>query len=298
MLMFFTNGSYYSNSEIDAPMSEIGIFVTSAGHHTLVKKPHFDTVRPNGRKDYQILYVNKGKIYYTVEDTQYICDENCILLYKPYEPQFYTYRLEDSPDIYWMHFTGNAVDRILHNLHLDENQCQTVKSETDLTQYFNNIISEFQIKSFNYAEIANLNFRLLLNLFSRGAKEVYTSKTQSFDEVNNAVTYFNNHFADNISIVEYAKSQNISIGWFTKLFRQQLNTTPHKYLVDLRIEKSKSLLISDMPISEVAFNVGFTDPLYFSRAFHKATGMSPIQYRKQNAGVVAMDEREAPWITD
>ena len=76
------------------------------------------------------------------------------------------------------------------------------------------------------------------------------------------------------------------------------DTTPHKYLVDLRIEKSKSLLISDMPISEVAFNVGFTDPLYFSRAFHKATGMSPIQYRKQNAGVVAMDEREAPWITD
>ena len=64
MLMFFTNGSYYSNSEIDAPMSDIGILVTSAGHHTLVKKPHFDTVRPNGRKDYQILYVNKGKIYY------------------------------------------------------------------------------------------------------------------------------------------------------------------------------------------------------------------------------------------
>lgn len=58
---------------------------------------------------------------------------------------------------------------------------------------------------------------------------------------------------------------------------------------NLRINKASELLIhSDMNVSEIAYNLGFSDPFYFSKTFKKETGLSPLQYRreKQNNGSV------------
>ncbi len=293
--MFLFNSYNFSDSEIDTPMNDVPIIVTSAGHHIMLQKPRFDTVRPSGRRDYQILYVKKGRIYYTIDGVKSVCNENCILIYRPYEPQFYTYTLDDSADIYWVHFTGNNVDNFLSSLHLDGERCFSVNSSVDFSQLFDNIISELQLKSYNYAEFVDLNFKLLLYSFSRELHKNLALKKHSYAEIDNAVTYFNTHFNENIDVVEYAKSQNISIGWFTKLFRQQMNTTPHKYLVELRIAKAKSLLISKIPINEVAYMVGFTDPLYFSRAFRKSTGLSPSQFRKLRKSLETISQEDAPW---
>jgi len=39
---------------------------------------------------------------------------------------------------------------------------------------------------------------------------------------------------------------------------------------------------SEMNISEIAYNLGFSDPLYFSKYFKKEIGVAPLQYRKEN----------------
>lgn len=295
MKMFLYNSSYYSDSEVDIPMSNVPLFVTSAGHHIMLNMSHFDTVRPNGRRDYQILFCKKGRIFYTIGKNEAVCNENCFLLYKPYEPQFYTYMLEDSSDVYWIHFTGNGIEELLDRLKINT-RCQSVKSSVDYTQYFDNIISELQLKKYNYTNIAIMNFELLLYHFSRELQKNLESKNRSFAVINNAVTYFNTHFSDTIDIAEYAKSQNVSPGWFIKLFKEQLNTTPHKYLVDLRIARAKSLLSSKMPINEISYMIGFEDPLYFSRVFNKLTGMSPSRYRQVHSSLENIRQEEAPWM--
>ena len=116
--MFLYNSSYYSDSEVDIPMSNVPLFVTSAGHHIMLNMSHFDTVRPNGRRDYQILFCKKGRIFYTIGKNEAVCNENCFLLYKPYEPQFYTYMLEDSSDVYWIHLPGTESKSCLTGLKL------------------------------------------------------------------------------------------------------------------------------------------------------------------------------------
>ena len=71
--------------------------------------------------------------------------------------------------------------------------------------------------------------------------------------------------------------------------------SPQKYLTNVRIKKAKTLLRSDNKISIISEAVGYPDQLYFSRVFHKATGMSPTEYRgeiqKQNK--ITLDQ--APW---
>ena len=60
-----------------------------------------------------------------------------------------------------------------------------------------------------------------------------------------------------------------------------MNTTIISYVNKLRIESSKSLLLSsDLNISEIASTTGFFDINYFSRIFKKYTGISPTDYRK------------------
>ena len=74
---------------------------------------------------------------------------------------------------------------------------------------------------------------------------------------------------------------HMSKSYFLRLFRRYMGTTPYNYLVNFRITQAKELLVlTDHSISEIAQEVGFGDASNFSTRFAKATGQSPLQYRK------------------
>ena len=57
---------------------------------------------------------------------------------------------------------------------------------------------------------------------------------------------------------------------------------PQEYLIQTRIARAKILLANpDLRIMDIAPQVGYEDPLHFSKAFHKCCGMSPKEYRNQ-----------------
>jgi AraC-like DNA-binding protein len=67
----------------------------------------------------------------------------------------------------------------------------------------------------------------------------------------------------------------------TFCFRKELGTTPITYLQRYRINQAKTLLRdSQQTITEIALNVGFSDSSYFSRIFHRETGVSPEMFRR------------------
>lgn len=295
--MIIINGAFYQDSEQDHPIVTEPLFVTSAGHHTLIKQKSFKTIRPNGRRDYQILYVQKGKLYYYIKDKKYLCPEGSILLYKPNEPQIYVYYCEDNSDIFWIHFTGNDVESWLaHNGISNKTHMQLHPSE-NYSRIFNLIIGEFQHKLFNYSQIINTQFKELLYHFSRGLRQNDNQQNKLSREVEAALEYFNNHYKEPFNIGEFAASLNISVSWFTRIFKKQIGSTPHKYLTELRISKSKSLLQSNMSIGEIAENVGFSDQLYFSRVFSQVTGVSPSKYKKQTA-LKNLPSEKIPWHSE
>lgn len=70
---------------------------------------------------------------------------------------------------------------------------------------------------------------------------------------------------------------------FLRLFRQTFNTTPHRYLVERRLEKAKELLSSkELRVTDVCFEVGFQSLGSFSTLFHKHVGHAPITYREKS----------------
>lgn len=98
--------------------------------------------------------------------------------------------------------------------------------------------------------------------------------------VRKAMAYIHTHYSEPVSRQTIARHINISEDYLTFCFRQEMGTTPIKYLQRYRVNQSKILLKnSQKNITEIAMDVGFSDSGYFSRIFHRETGMSPDQFR-------------------
>jgi AraC family transcriptional regulator len=73
---------------------------------------------------------------------------------------------------------------------------------------------------------------------------------------------------------------NLSQYHFCRLFKQSTGITPHQYLTRCRIDRAKQLLLkTELTITEVAFEVGFTNHSSFTRLFRQYVGVTPKVFR-------------------
>lgn len=90
------------------------------------------------------------------------------------------------------------------------------------------------------------------------------------------------NYNNGISVSTLAEKVYMDKSYFSRLFKEQIGMSPKRYILHVQIDKATELLqTTDYSITEIAYSVGFGDPLYFSRIFTKHKGLSPLAYRKQ-----------------
>lgn len=282
--MLIVSGSVPENSEIDIVDVKNPLTVTSCGHYSLIKRQRLLTSRPAGRKDYQLLYFQNGKGRFMLGETCYTVSEGEFFIYYPNEPQHYEYRLSDTPDLYWIHFTGKDVPQILQQLDFAESRRYHVRVKDVYHSLFDKIIHELQMKQSHFESLANTYFLELLTLMSRSATQNSGQvDVFRFEQVERAIQFFHTEFKRPFSVFDYARQCGMSVSWFARVFKRHTGTSPQQYLINVRINKAKELLVSSTyNISKIAEIVGYYNPLYFSRVFKKHTGCSPSEYRIRN----------------
>lgn len=101
--------------------------------------------------------------------------------------------------------------------------------------------------------------------------------------IQEAISYIEEHYQKDISIEEIASNCGLNRSYFGKIFKEEIGSTPQKFLLNYRMVKSTELLRhTDMPISEISPLVGYANQLHFSRAFKGLYGVSPRQWRNDN----------------
>jgi YesN/AraC family two-component response regulator len=99
--------------------------------------------------------------------------------------------------------------------------------------------------------------------------------------VKKALAYLHQNYAHPVSRWEIAEAVGVSQDYLTRVFSRELNISPWEYLNRYRILQSKQLLLNTTEtVGAIARQVGFKDQAYFSRVFHKVTGMSPQAFRE------------------
>lgn len=101
------------------------------------------------------------------------------------------------------------------------------------------------------------------------------------DIIDNAVAYINEHYADeDISLDSVAEAINISANYLSALFSHKVGLSFVEYITKKRMAKAKQLLRNTSKRSgEIACEIGYKDPRYFSFVFKKNQGCTPSQYR-------------------
>lgn len=279
----YINSGYLNNSRTDFKDNSTPLVVGSCGTYRLKTRPNLPTYWQKGRRDYQILYVANGKTHFWFDGKEEIVSAGHMVLYKPEEIQKYVYYLEDSPEVFWIHFTGSDVKNILayHGISLDEHvfYCGVLP---DYKALFRKIIQELQLCRYGYEDYIASLFNDILLLVDRQQHEQKKATGNVQEQIERAAAYFNENYNTKISIDDYAESLHISTNWFIHNFKQYAGMSPAQYILSLRMVNAQSLLErTTYNIKEISEIVGYENPLYFSRVFKKEIGKSPAQYRKE-----------------
>lgn len=98
-------------------------------------------------------------------------------------------------------------------------------------------------------------------------------------QLKQVVDFAHSYMQFNIGLHEMAGLVHLSPYHFGRLFKQTVGKSPYQFILQLKIECAKKLIKQNTgPISEIAYQLNFSDQSHFSNAFRKATGISPRQY--------------------
>jgi AraC-like DNA-binding protein len=132
-------------------------------------------------------------------------------------------------------------------------------------------------------------YRLFMTLF--GEAQGFGVNINNEGRFSALIQFLKDNLHRNISVEEMAKNMNLSRSHFTRLFSEEMNTTPRKYLEDLRLKTAIELLFDEQfNIKKAAASCGFTDDNYFCRLFKKRYGLSPGKYRGDELLYIKLNE--------
>ena len=281
----YLNCGYMHNSAIDFKNKSKPLIVGSCGTYRLLTTPKLPTYRPRGRLDYQLIYISAGQVYFHFDnkENETVIKAGNMVLFRPKEFQKYEYYGIDKTQVYWVHFTGSDVKNILRKYGIkDDLHYFFVGTSLEYERIYKKMISELQHCQNNYEEMLSILMRqLLICIYRELQKERKISDIYLDNEMDMATQYFTDNYSSDISIEEYASSRGMSISWFIRNFKKFTGITPMHFIVSTRISNAQLLLeTTKYSISEISRIVGYDNPLYFSRLFHKVKGFAPSEYRK------------------
>jgi AraC-like DNA-binding protein/ligand-binding sensor protein len=128
---------------------------------------------------------------------------------------------------------------------------------------------------------------LLADVMNRYVDNIFDySSKKNMDVVYRAVQYMRQNYSSKITLEDVAKAVYLSPTYLCKIFKKEVGCNFNEYLNQLRIEKSKQLLMErGNRIVDVMTVVGFEDQSYFTKVFKKVAGVSPKHFRRSAEAV-------------
>jgi len=260
----------------------------SVGYAENCQESPNDVQRPGGADNWvlELSLIGTAQVITPGGDTLTI-EEGDVFCYRPTTPQFYSLHPEAdrwhhcwacfSPGSNWLQwlqwpevFPGLLFLRLRD--HSIRRQVETL---------FHSLI---EISNSHYPHRQDLMLNLVEQIILWAEMENPRGSSYSPDlRIRKSLAFIDQHLTKPVSVQDLGLAAGLSPSRFAHLFQEIMGLSPLRYIEKRRVELASNLLLSTTePISAIASRAGYDDPLYFSRVFRRATGISPRQYR-QNA---------------
>ncbi len=266
---------YFSSSSLKA--KRLYYNVLCAGHFYCDNNYHLI------RESYNsilLLYVAHGTFTFKNNDGVFVTakqNETVILdCYNPHE-----YFTNDSLEFLWVHIDGaNCRDICSEIINTDGNIIKAVKHGY-IKELLYEILEGVQYNSlYTESELSVIIYKLLLEILNHGSA-LTKDKTQHKNNISSVKEYIAEHLNEKITVESLAKISNMSTTHFSRVFKQQTGFSPYDYVLMMRLNKAKELLLkTEMSVAEIAYETGFNSEANFVYCFTNNEGISPGKFRK------------------
>ena len=232
---------------------------------------------PHRRDDLLIYYVKEGVARLFVGEEEHRLTGGSIFVNFPHSDCRYA-SLPDTPwSIRWISVRGARLEEQLLLAGLSRACPYRALSDAPAVEaVFNEMYTHFDqpAPSSRYLCLSLL-YRLLSLLTADGGKEGGDARIRAAEE------FIARHYAEaDFGVARLAAMLGLHHNYFSVLYKHKTGQTPGHAIAERRfLEAAKMLRFTDRPIKACAFACGFSDELYFSRAFHRRFGVSPSVYR-------------------
>ncbi len=224
------------------------------------------TFEMTDRKNYGISLCINGQITYTMNGKHFISDKNVAILL----PKGASYTLLGDKDGLFP-----IVNFQCQDFTCDEITVIPLRNPKACIELFSAVKQSYLSKEKQLQTFS---------LFYKFLDEIDTKTTPSQHLLSSAIDHIAKNLSDTtLSNTELATHLGISEVYLRKLFLKQFGITPKQYVLNRRLEKAKTLLTdTTLTVTTISESCGFSNVYHFCRSFKQRTGLTPLQFSKQN----------------
>lgn len=244
---------------------------------------------------YELTFVDRGNLITEVEGTTYTLNEKELIIYTP--GQFHTQSIEKGSScsyvtiifdmkIFIENNTANNDEFINNKIFSYDKKIYNlinafVQESSSQIPYMNSLmlclLQEIIIRLLQLPFLKNINYSEKNDKPSSAIHKHYQDEL-----LEKILDFINESIYEPITIFEICQKFSLSRSSLQILFKENMDTTPKKYIINLKLEKSCQMIREEKyTISNIALMLGFNSIHYFSRAFTQKYSISPSEYAKQ-----------------
>lgn len=247
-----------------------GLWLTSVGHYRTTDHVQ----QPRIREDYLLVYCIDGEGTFQVGERLFRVTDGSFFVNHPGLVHQYSCNHSTGWNIRWVHFAGERAQQLvrLAGFHLSQ-PVLSIGRKNEMEKRF----VQMQRLLARHDEHGALDASAVLYQLLLGLRHQTRARQLRDHGIENALTDDEPN-----SVSGMAATCGLSRSHFTRKFRRATGISPWRYILTRRITRARDLLTNtELSIKEIAIELGFEDPNYFSRLFRQETNQSPTEFRNE-----------------
>jgi len=231
------------------------------------------------RSDYSnflLMYIKKGTGLVSFDNKTYVVHENDIIIIDCHKSHTYS---SDNFETLWIHFDGSMSKQYFDLLYHRYGCVFHLLQSTIIPKYLNIILDSFKSNIIPNEPLVSCYIQRMLTELLLISTDTNNNGNRD-NPVIKIMVFIKDNYKNKLTLEELSSKVNLSLFYFSRIFKKESGYTPYEYIIMIRINEAKRLLKStQLSIKQIAFSTGFNSESNFVTCFKNNSNVTPKEFR-------------------